>query len=96
MAQHAAASVRSQRHQRHESRRQRRAELLVLAAGGSNYDPNSAWAIGRGESYADPNYSGSGGEPGVVRHFGEQIGPVFYKRTVDTSRVTWIARMKTA
>jgi len=59
------------------------------------YEPETGWAIGRGESYADPNYQDQVEGLALYDILEKQIVPLFYKRTVDNIPRDWIARMKT-
>jgi len=58
------------------------------------YDPELGWAIGRGESYSDPNYQDQVESQALYDILEKQIIPLFYKRTVDNIPRDWIARMK--
>jgi len=58
------------------------------------YDTEVGWAIGRGESYADPNYQDQIEGQALYDLLEKQIIPQFYKRNVDNIPRDWIARMK--
>jgi starch phosphorylase len=58
------------------------------------YDPDVGWAIGRGESYADPNYQDQVESQALYDLLEKQILPLFYKRNVDNIPRDWIGRMK--
>src|SRR5208282_3960724 len=58
------------------------------------YQPDLGWAIGRGESYTDPNYQDLVEGNAVYDLLEKQIIPLFYQRGVDNIPRAWIGRMK--
>jgi len=58
------------------------------------YEPDLGWAIGRGESYTDPNYQDDLESRALYDLLEKQIVPLFYKRTIDNIPREWIGRMK--
>ena len=58
------------------------------------YAPDLGWAIGRGESYPDPNYQDTVESNALYDLLEKQIVPLFYARGVDNMPRQWIARMK--
>jgi starch phosphorylase len=57
-------------------------------------DPNSGWAIGRGETYTDGGLQDHLESQALYDILEKQIIPQFYKRGVDNMPREWIARMK--
>jgi glycogen phosphorylase len=58
------------------------------------YSPEVGWAIGRGETYADPNVQDQLESQALYDLLEKQIIPLFYKRSADNIPREWIARMK--
>ncbi len=58
------------------------------------YEPDLGWAIGRGESYNDPNVQDQVESQTLYDILEKQIIPLFYQRGVDNIPREWIARMK--
>ena len=58
------------------------------------YSPDVGWAIGRGESYADPGYQDHVEGQALYDILEKQMIPLFYNRTTDNLPREWIARMK--
>jgi starch phosphorylase len=58
------------------------------------YQADLGWAIGRGESYSDPNYQDQVESQALYDLLEKEILPVFYHRGVDNTPREWIARMK--
>jgi starch phosphorylase len=58
------------------------------------YAPDLGWAIGRGESYSDPNYQDQVESIALYDLLEKEIIPTFYHRGVDNNPKEWIARMK--
>jgi starch phosphorylase len=58
------------------------------------YAPDTGWAIGRGEDYADPHYQDEVEGQALYDLLEKQIRPLFYDRGVDNLPREWIHRMK--
>lgn len=58
------------------------------------YDSDLGWAIGRGETYNDPNVQDQVESQALYDILEKQIVPLFYQRDVDNIPREWIARMK--
>jgi glycogen phosphorylase len=58
------------------------------------YQPDLGWAIGRGESYADPNLQDQIESQALYDLLEKHIVPLFYQRSVDNVPRGWITRMK--
>jgi starch phosphorylase len=58
------------------------------------YAPDLGWAIGRGETYADPNVQDQVESMALYDLLEKQIIPTFYDRGVDGTPREWISRMK--
>ena len=58
------------------------------------YSPDVGWAIGRGESYSDPNLQDQLESQALYDLLEKQIIPLFYEREADNIPRGWIARMK--
>jgi starch phosphorylase len=58
------------------------------------YAPDLGWAIGRGESYTDPNTMDELESQSLYDLLEKRIVPEFYNRGVDNLPHDWIARMK--
>jgi starch phosphorylase len=57
-------------------------------------DPQTGWAIGRGEDYTDPTYQDQVESMALYDILEKQIIPLFYQRSFDNLPREWIARMK--
>jgi starch phosphorylase len=58
------------------------------------YAADLGWAIGRGETYSDPNYQDQIESVALYDILEKQVVPLFYKRGVDNIPREWIGRMK--
>jgi starch phosphorylase len=58
------------------------------------YSPDVGWAIGRGESYSDPNLQDHLESQSLYDLLEKEIIPLFFDRGVDRLPHGWIARMK--
>jgi len=58
------------------------------------YSPEVGWAIGRGESYSDPNLQDQLEGQALYDLLEKQIIPLFYDRGIDNVPRSWIMRMK--
>jgi starch phosphorylase len=58
------------------------------------YSPEVGWAIGHGESYADPGFQDHVESQALYDILEKQIIPLFYNRTIDNLPREWITRMK--
>jgi starch phosphorylase len=58
------------------------------------YSSDVGWAIGRGESYDDPNHQDEVESMALYDILEKQILPLFYNRGEDNIPREWIARMK--
>jgi len=58
------------------------------------YNPDVGWAIGRGETYSDPNLQDQIESQALYDLLEKQIVPLFYDRGADGIPRGWIARMK--
>ncbi len=58
------------------------------------YSPETGWAIGHGEEYADSNYQDTIESVALYDLLEKQVVPLFYQRTVDNIPRGWIQRMK--
>ncbi len=58
------------------------------------YSPEVGWAIGRGESYSDPNRQDQIESQSLYDLLEKQIVPLFYERKADNIPRDWIGRMK--
>jgi starch phosphorylase len=60
------------------------------------YAPDVGWAVGRGESYSDPNRQDQIESQSLYDLLEKQIVPLFYQRNVDNIPRDWIDRMKSS
>jgi starch phosphorylase len=60
------------------------------------YEPNTGWAIGRGEVYEDLDYQNDIESRAIYEILEKEIIPLFYDRGSDGLPHKWIARMKAA
>jgi starch phosphorylase len=58
------------------------------------FQPEVGWAIGRGESYDDPNYQDQVEAEALYELLERDVVPTFYNRGADGLPRRWIARMK--
>ncbi|HEV7299897.1 MAG TPA: alpha-glucan family phosphorylase [Tepidisphaeraceae bacterium] len=58
------------------------------------YAPDNGWAIGRGETYADPDLQDQLESQALYDLLEKRIVPEFYNRGIDNLPHEWIARMK--
>src|SRR5205807_4711714 len=58
------------------------------------YAADVGWAIGHGETYADPNYQDTVESNALYDLLEKQIVPLFYDRSTDSIPRPWIAHMK--
>jgi starch phosphorylase len=59
-------------------------------------NPNTGWAIGRGEEYHDQEYQNEVESNALFDLLEKEIIPLFYTRSVDDLPRGWISKMKTA
>ena len=60
------------------------------------YEPDTGWAIGRGELYEDLNYQNDIESRAIYGILEKEIVPLFYDRNSNGLPYKWIARMKAA
>ncbi|MGM0491316.1 MAG: alpha-glucan family phosphorylase [Armatimonadota bacterium] len=81
--------------------------MKVTANGGLNcsildgwwdeaYSPETGWAIGRGEEYADPEHQDQVESEALYTLLEQEIIPLFYDRGADGTPHGWVAKMKSA
>lgn len=58
------------------------------------YEAELGWAIGKGETYADPAYQDQVESNALYKLLEKEIVPLFYARTSDGLPRVWIGRMK--
>lgn len=58
------------------------------------YQPSVGWAIGRGETYDDPDYQDQVESEALYNLLEQDVVPAFYDQGVDGLPRQWIARMK--
>jgi starch phosphorylase len=60
------------------------------------YSPRAGWAIGKGETYTDPEYQDRVEAGTLYEILEHEVVPLFYERGKDGVPAAWIDRMRTA